>query len=626
MHRVRRASERRCMNPVGEDRPIGDYGLIGDLHGAALVASDGSIDWLCLGRFDAVPVFAALLDARRGGRCSIGFDRAVDRVSRHYLRGTNILETRFECGEAVLVVTDFMPLVAIADVEATGPDSRAADRVVRLLRCETGSIAVDVRVDASFDWTRRSTAAVVDDRIAVYPGEDFVVVASHALERDGDAIRCATTLTAGRTMTVVLGKDEAGIDAIASAAVQLDETRRYWLAWSAQCDYEGEWADFVLRSALCLKLMTYAPTGGVVAAPTAGLPEVVGGIRNWDYRFVWTRDASFTVSAFLALGFRREAAEFLRFLHQACDHGEAVRVMYAVDGALPEVEELTHLAGWRGSLPVTVGNAASAQDQFEIYGELLDALALYVGKYGVVGLCPELVDDLPAFIHRLVDAAVESWRLPDQGIWEMKGEARHFVHTKAMCGVALDRAIELADALGMPLPRRWTIERDLIRADVLDRGWNGRRGSFTMEYGGDAVDMALLRLPLMRFIAPDDPRVTRTLAVLRTELGDGDLFRRYRIDDGLPGEEGAFTPCAFWMAAVMVMRGETDAATARIGRLVARANDLGLYAEEIDVVTGAQLGNFPQGFTHMTVIHAILRLRDAAHSGAAIPVDEVFPA
>ena len=280
--------------------------------------------------------------------------------------------------------------------------------------------------------------------------------------------------------------------------------------------------------------LTFAPSGGMIAAPTPGLPEVIGGVRNWDYRYVWTRDASFSVSAFIRLGFRREAAEFLRFLHEACDHGQAVRVLYAIDGPLPDPEELTHLRGYRESLPVRLGNDASEQDQFEIYGELLVAIAHYVDCYGVAGLCEELVDDLPAFVTRLAEAAITNSRSPDQGIWELKGEARQIVHTKGMCWVALDRAIHLSRRLSFATPSTWDVERERIGRECLARGWNAGRSALTMEYDGAEVDMSVLRLALLGFVDPHDPRMRGTVDALRADLGQDDLYRRYRFDDGLP--------------------------------------------------------------------------------------------
>lgn len=593
-------------------RPIADYALIGDMRGAALVADDASIDWLCLGRFDADPTFAALLDTGIGGSCRVTLDGGVTASQRRYRPGTNILETSLHCATGTVQVTDCMPVRHRPDQGDVGADNDAANRLLRCIACTAGRVTVTVTVTPGFDWGRRKVRPTVAGRLAAFPGESLQLAASHPVTARGQTLSICAELVPGQHLVVVLGQVDLTVQAVDEAHEQLAETTHYWHQWQRQCRYRGVFAAEVARSSLCLKLLIHAPTGAMVAAPTTGLPEVPGGVRNWDYRFVWSRDASFCVSAFLALGHRREAAEFLRFLHGACHGGDALRVMYAVDGELPPEEALTHLAGWQGSSPVLVGNAASDQRQHEVYGELLAALDLYLQAHGTDGLCPALVRDLPAFVVRLAEAAIQAWPTPDQGIWELRGPARHLLHSKAMCWVAVDRAIQLAPHIGLVVPHHWPAERDGMRVDCLAHGWNEEAQAFTMEYGSPELDMSVLRLVLMKMVPADDPRMVATLAALQARLAEGgasgDLYRRYCFDDGLPGREGAFLACSFWVVGVLSRRGDDAAAGALMQRLLARANDVGLMAEQVDAGTGAQLGNFPQAFSHMALIHEAVQL------------------
>jgi len=594
-------------------RPIADYALIGDMRGAALVANDASIEWLCLPRFDSSPLFFSLLDAGLGGGCTITPDDGVAQRTRRYLPSTNILETTLATSRGQLVVTDCMPVRALPELADTGPDCDAPGRLIRRIVCSAGQVTFTLRIAVRFDWARADLAHTPFTGGVAYPGAELSIVCSHGLLDDGPDQVCRLTLDEGQALTLVMGHGTRLAHAdLAAVPDQLQQTARYWRAWASLCTYHGDHADLVLRSALCLKLLTYAPSGALIAAPTAALPEVVGGQRNWDYRYVWARDASFSISAFLNLGFRREAAEFLRFLHQADGLGtnEVLRVMYGIDGPVEGQEQsLDHLAGWRGSRPVKVGNAASDQQQHEIFGELLSALTLYVTTHGMDGLCPALRADMGRFVQRLADTSVARWRTPDQGIWELRGAPRHLLHTKVMCWVALDRAVTLAPRIGLAADPRWTVERDAIRADCLRHGWNTDLGVLTMEYGGVDLDMSTLRLALMDFLPADDPRLAATLAASERQLdgGTGDLFYRYRFDDGLPGREGAFAACTFWVAGVHALAGQQERAEALINSMLKRTNDVGLYAEEIVPGTGEHIGNFPQGFTHMALIHEVTR-------------------
>jgi GH15 family glucan-1,4-alpha-glucosidase len=606
------ATARPTLADHSNRRPIADYALIGDMRGAALVASDGAIEWLCLGRFDADPTFAALLDTGIGGACTVGLEGGVTGRSRQYRDGTNILETTLENASGRLLVTDCMPVRHKPDQGDVGADNEAANRVLRCISCESGRVEVTVTATPGFDWGRRRVRPTVAGRLATWPGENLQMVSSHPVLAKGQSLLTRAVLSPGEHLVVVLG--QAGLAAEAATAVeahqQLEQTAHYWRQWQQHCTYQGEHSPAVLRSALCLKLLIYAPTGAMVAAPTTGLPEAPGGMRNWDYRFVWSRDASFSVSAFLALGHRREAAEFLRFLHGACHGDGPVRVMYAVEGELPEEQTLAHLAGWESSRPVLAGNAASKQNQHEIYGELLAALGLYIGRHGTEGLCAALVRDLPDFVVRLAEAAIEKWSQPDQGIWELRGEPRHLLHSKAMCWVAVDRAIKLAPLLKFSAPAHWAAERDAMHVACFSKGWNEAAGAYAMEFGSPVLDMSVLRLVLMDMIDAKDPRLVSTMAALEAELGHGDLFHRYRFDDGLPGREAAFIACSFWAMGVRSRQGDHDGARAMMGRMLGRTNDLGLLAEEMDVETGAQLGNFPQAFSHMALIHEAVTISE----------------
>ena len=586
--------------------PIEQHAVIGDMLSAALVTQDAAIDWLCWPQFDSAPVFAALLDPDRGGACTIEGAWRLER--RAYRADTAILDTTLVLGDAAVTVTDCMPLTAKTDAGTVGADADAPGQIVRIVTAVRGVADVTLRIAPRFDWGDACVDALLDGDIAVWPGRPIVASASHPIWVDGGDARVRATLRPGERIVLVLAQAAPGDPAGADTA--LAATQAYWADWSATGQYAGEHAALVRRSAITLKLLTHAPSGGMIAAVTTSLPEAVGHARNWDYRYVWTRDAVFCVSAFLVLGFRREAAEFLRFLHHR--DGEAgegpLSVMYALDGAVPDEVEHPGLAGWRGSAPVRSGNGASGQDQHEIFGEYLAALNLYTSKHGTGGLCRELVDNLESFVRRCARAAIDRFPVPDQGIWELRGPPRALLHSKAMCWVAVDRAGRIAERLGFVPDADWSARADAMLDALCTHGWNDGAGAYVMEYGGTDLDISTLRLGLMDVLDPASDRFRATIAAHETALGRGGFHDRYRFDDGLDGREGAFLTASFWMAGAHAAGGDRAAAERAMAPVLAAASDLGLYAEEIDPDSGAHLGNFPQGLSHMALIHEVLRL------------------
>ncbi len=606
-------------DPSGYD-PISDYALIGDTHSTALINRQGSVDWLCWPRHDSPALFLRLLDSQKGGACRIELE-GLQSSSRAYLAETNILQTRFRTAEGELLLTDLMPVGPPETLAAEGPDGESESRLIRLVECLRGTVSGQFRVRPTFNYAReQARLRRAGNHDVVFEGatQCLRASASHGLRIEGEAAVGGWTLAAGERCCLVLshGADEpAAADGIPDALERLERTRRYWQRWSGICTYRGAFRAQVLRSVLCLKLLTYSPTGAIIAAPTTSLPEAVPGNRNYDYRLSWLRDASFTVSSFVMLGYEREAAEYLRFLrHADPTHGRELKLMYGIDGPPLQAETLDHLEGWRGTGPVTVGNEAENQSQLDIYGEVLASLHGYLEHVGYDP--PQKVNDhLPEWVGNLVEHVLQGRHEPDQGIWELRGPPRHILHSKGMLRVALDCAIDIGTRTGRieaGTIAHWQRAADEITAEYLERGWNEQRGAFTMEYGSTELDCAVLRLVLFHAINAHDPRLASTLERIEAELGSGDLLRRYSIDDGLEGREATFSACAFWRAGVLALMGRVAEATALFERLLARGNDLGLFAEEIDADTGEQRGNFPQGFTHMALINCALRLQALA--------------
>jgi GH15 family glucan-1,4-alpha-glucosidase len=591
------------------DPSIADHGLIGDLQTAALVATDGTVDWFCCPRFDSPSVFASLLDRGHGGHFRIA-PEAPDHVARQlYFPDTAVLITRFMTPDGVGEVIDLMPVD-----DPDQPSDR--HRLVRVVRCVRGQIRFRLDCAPRFDYGRLAHDLEVTDQGAVFrtPALELTLHGPAGLERSGDGVRATITLQAGQLDGVVLESAAPG-PARAPSAGELrelfEETVRFWRDWLARSSYRGRWREMVGRSAITLKLMTYAPTGAMVAAPTAGLPEQVGGERNWDYRYTWVRDASFSVHALLGLGFTDEAEAFLRWLQdraaeRAGDASGPLKIMYRVDGSSDLDEELLgHWEGYAGSAPVRIGNGAADQLQLDIYGELLDSVWL-ADRHGL-----RVGDPGWTSLSQLADWVCRHWDQPDEGVWETRGGRQNFTYGRLMCWVALDRMVRLARELGRPADlARWIEERDRLYRQIMDHGWNPERRAFTQHDKTDVLDASLLMMPLVGFVAPRDPMWLATLDAMDGELVSDSLVYRYNPSaspDGLRGHEGTFSICTFWYVDALARSGRLEQARLAFEKMFTYANHLGLYAEEIGL-TGEQLGNFPQAFTHLSLINAATTL------------------
>lgn len=581
--------------------PIADYAIIGDCRSAALVSRTGSIDWLCWPRFDSPSVFGALLDARHGGRFSVRPTGSFE-VRRRYRPDTAVLETCFITSSGVLELVDLMPMA-----------SEEHHEVLRVLECKEGEVELEVVCEPRPGYGQH--AAKVTDRgphgLRMQGGEQALILHGDVpLSPDGARVRWRGRLRQGerRYLSLAHVTDEPArgrpLDSRADRRAQ--ETERWWREWVASLTYDGSFREAVVRSAITLRLLTYVPTGAVVAAPTTSLPERVGGTRNWDYRLCWIRDTSLTVQALDDIGCRDELEGFVSWLIQTTKTAHRdLRVVYDVNGRWCESErELPHFEGYRRSKPVRVGNAAGQQLQLDIYGEVVDAVHELVLRGHM--LDPETADLLVALGH----TACRRWREPDEGIWERRSGRHHHTHSKVMCWVALDRIVQL-HALGhLRAPvEAFTAARDEIRRYVEDEGWNAKLGSYTTELGGEEVDASLLLLLRYGFHAPTHPRALGTFDVVDRRLSVGPLLHRYRgLDDGIGEGEGAFGICGFWAVEILAQQGQRVAAIERFERLLAYANDVGLFSEEIDPSSGALLGNFPQAFTHVGLLDAALAL------------------
>jgi GH15 family glucan-1,4-alpha-glucosidase len=584
---------------------IEDYALIGDCETAALVGRDGSIDWLCWPRFDSDACFAGLLGTPENGRWRIAPRAEAVRVTRRYRPGTLILETRFETEDGAATLIDFMPL------------RDAHSNIVRLVVGERGTVAMCMELVIRFGygaivpWVTR----LPDGGLRAVAGPDMLILHT-PVESHGEDLRTVGefTVAAGETVPFVLTYAPSHLPPPAppEPAAVLASTEAFWTEWSARCHAGSLWPEAIVRSLVTLKALTYAPTGGIIAAPTTSLPEQIGGPRNWDYRFCWLRDATLTLLALMNGGYYDEAHAWRDWLlRAAAGSPNQLQIMYGIAGERRLTEwEVPWLAGYEESRPVRIGNAAHGQLQLDVYGEVMDAL--YLARRG--GLAP---DDSGWELQKALLRHLETaWPEPDQGIWEVRAPPCHFTHSKVMAWVAFDRAIKSAEQFGLAGPlARWRMLRDTIHADICARGFNSELGSFVQCYGGTALDASLLLLPCVGFLAPNDPRIPGTVAAIERHLMIDGLVQRYsttETDDGLPPGEGAFLACSFWLVDAYVMLGRLDDAMRLFERLTSLCNDVGLLAEEYDPIAQRMVGNFPQAFSHVALVNSAFNLTRAA--------------
>lgn len=590
------------------DQPIENYAIIGDLNTVALVGLDGSIDFLCLPDFDSPSVFAALLDKEKGGHFKISPHHDNVRHKQLYLPDTNVLLTRFLAQDGVCEITDYMPVEELY----TGKE------LIRMVSCVRGTLTFLMECRPRFDYARALHQIIEQNEkeiLFISQGRDKTTLRLRStvpMKVSHDDAVTTFTLQTGECATFILEYVTEASEPITSIDdffnKSLFETINYWKDWVAKSYYKGRWMEIVNRSALALKLMTSRKHGSIVAAPTFGLPEEIGGIRNWDYRYTWIRDASFTIYALLKLGYRKEAREFMNWVELQCrDIGEAgnLSLMYGIDGRKDLFEaELGHFSGYRKSRPVRIGNGAYKQTQLDIYGELLDAVYLFDKHAEPISY------DFWLDITKQVDWVSKHWRNEDEGIWEVRGGKKEFLYSRLMCWVALDRGIKIAEGHSYPINPAWREERDTIFHSIHNEFWNDKLKSFVQYKGAETVDAAVLLMPIIRFIGPTDPRWLSTLKRIENELVSDSLVYRYRTNemlDGLTGGEGTFSVCTFWYVECLSKAGQLNKARLYFEKMVGYANHVGLYAEMLGF-QGEHLGNFPQAFTHLGLITAALSL------------------
>jgi alpha,alpha-trehalase len=601
-------------------RPLADYAAIGNTHTAALISRSGAIDWCCLPHFDDGAVFCRLLDANRGGYFRIGL-RGEHTAHRRYAAAAAVLETEFSSDGGTARLTDFMHSQRIAR-SRLGFDEAHCHRILRCVDGLAGSTALEVEVRPTFDFARQPAtwirdalgwwAQAGDSRLLLqaWPDIEFDI-------RDGNTACALARVRGGERLWFVLSYQQATAtpEPVDEPEALLAETLRHWKEWSASCTYGGPYAREVRFSAHVLKLLTFGPTGALVAAPTTSLPEELGGVRNWDYRYCWLRDSALVLRALMSIGYHEAAMDFFRWLEALCEeHCERLQIMYRIDGGcdLPE-QVLEHLEGYGRSAPVRVGNAAAGQRQLDVYGHVLDAVCVCHAAMPM-----PLRPELRRVLSFLADQAAAQWREPDQGLWETRGPERHFVSSKLMCWVALDRAIGLADSAGLEGDvGRWVTEREAVRRAILEQGYHSGVRAFSQAFGRPDLDASALLIPLVGFLPADDARVVNTVAAILQGLTAHGLVYRYRSDDGVPGSEATLVMCSFWMVENLALQGRLEEACKLFERVCSFSSDLGLLAEEIDPVSGQLLGNYPQGFSHLALIGAALAI-DRAQRGRAM--------
>jgi GH15 family glucan-1,4-alpha-glucosidase len=600
------------MTPASQQPEIASYSLIGDCHGAALVSSDASVDWCCLPRFDSGSCFGALLDRASGGSCSVslGRARAGRRGTSSYIEDTLVLETLLEESDATLRIVDFF---AMRRHGAHEPRRE----LVRIIESARGTADVEVKVAPRFDygavrpWLRRAAG----DAFTAIGGDDGLLVWSDgALSSDEEALAASKRLHPRERLRLLIRYvrphllEREPISALDGETVdaRLNETLEWWRRWRKRLTRPGSDDSAVVRSALTLKALTYAPTGAIVAAPTTSLPETLGGKRNWDYRYSWIRDSSLTAYALAELGCEREAERFRHFIvRSSAGHADDLQILFGVGGERRIVEQEVGLAGYRDSRPVRIGNAAAGQLQLDALGEILN-----LGwRWHLRGHSPD--DDEWRFFSDLVETAIERWQEPDRGIWEWRAKRLHFVHSKACCWAAVDRGLRLADECARAAPsRRWEAAREAIREAVEEHGYDSERGVFRQCFDEPGLDAALLLLPVVGFVEFEDQRMVRTADAIYEELETCGFLRRHHRDDGLPGEEGAFLPCSFWLAECYARQGRLGEAREVFDRAMSAASPQGLFSEQFDPKRGEALGNYPQTLTHLSHISAAMALQE----------------
>ena len=608
-------------------KPISEYGLIGDMHGSALVAADGSIDWCCMPRFDSAALFSRIIDDNKGGFFKLT-PADVSSSSRRYRPDTNILETSFTAANGSGVLIDFMPVHRHIVMPREPLELTERQRVVRILHCTQGRLEFEMDCYPRFDY-----GTIVPHASLSSPSTGMAHGGSDAM-----SVYCSANLTVVNDGFRTRGVIVAGEKLYASVTNQLSfshhsepltpaeleqelaDTTAFWESWASQCTFKGEHRDAVLRSALTLKALTYAPSGGLVAAPTTSLPETIGGSRNWDYRYTWIRDATFALYALSIIGYTGEARAFKDWLEWSTSgRARDLQVMYGLGGERRLTEtEIPELDGYRRSRPVRIGNGAYSQFQLDIYGEIMDSAHIFRKFGGSVD--PEYWE----YLRRVVNFVIAHWREPDEGIWETRGGRQHFVFSKVMCWVAMDRAIKAATDLGLPGDvDKWRTVRAEIKSEVMEQGYSPGRQAFIQSYGSDSLDAANLMLPLVGFIPATDPKMRSTIRAIQADLTSpqGFVYRYRDFDDGLGGNEGSFTICTFWLADNLIQLGEIDEARKLFDAGMGCANDLGLLSEEFDSASGTMLGNFPQAFPHLAMINTAVHLQLAA-DGLVLGADQ----